>query len=240
MSMRGNARRAIAVDVAAFGWDRAIVPLLRHSTLPWGETLGAAPLTKDLGARDSLSLAGQFAAHIAFLQFAGIGDAAFDPNEWAVVRKRGNDCRLVRIAARDHDSQPPLPLTLIHQFAGAVQPPQLDVLRQSWARAETVYHEAESRLRHDAAADLRWVHASATGGVDSRTFLLSPLLGAMPADVNREWAERFVQSLDFARYLDDGEVPGKPVVLQEPLRSFIAAVALLGTRVPKALVDRFL
>jgi len=201
MSMRGNARRAIAVDVAAFGWDRAIVSLLRHSTLPWREQLEAAPLAtlKDLGARDSLSLAGQFAAHIAFLQFACIGDVAFDANEWAVVRKRGNDCRLVRVAARDHDHEPPLPLTLIQQFAATVAPPPLDVLRQSWARAETVYREVESRLRNDAVADLRWLRASATGVVDAKTFLLSPILASMPADARREWAERFVQSRDFAR-----------------------------------------
>jgi hypothetical protein len=40
MSMRGTARRArslIAVDLRAFGWDRALIATLRHSTLPWIE-----------------------------------------------------------------------------------------------------------------------------------------------------------------------------------------------------------
>ena len=112
--MRGSARRAIVVDVPSFGWDRAVVAVLRHSTLPWHEEfareihLDASPLASldDLGARDRLSLAGQFAAHLAFLQFAGIGDAAFDVDEWVVIRKvaaqRVDDRRLAfAIGARD-------------------------------------------------------------------------------------------------------------------------------------------
>src|SRR5581483_9488058 len=166
MVMRGSARRAITVDLQSFGWDRAVVSVLRHSTLPWygGAPLDATPLAslKDLGARDRLSLTAQFAAHLAFLQFAGISALDFDPNDWVVVRKRGCDCRLVRVRAAKSES---LVLTSIQNFATAVDAPPLDVLRQSWARAETAYHEIESRLRGDAAADLRWMRASAAGAL---------------------------------------------------------------------------
>ena len=172
MAMRGNARRAIRVDVQKFGWDRWVVVTLRHSTLPWYEefaseiALDATPLSalKDLGTRDRLSLTGQFAAHQAFLQFAGVRDAAFDPNEWAVVRKRSTDCRLVRVAARSAEEPPPL-LTSIQQFASAIAALPLDVFRQSWGRAETAYHEIDSRLRNDVAADLRWLRCAALGSV---------------------------------------------------------------------------
>src|SRR5438270_13261327 len=61
MSMRGTVRRAraaIAVDLRAFGWDRALVATLRHSTLPWFDafapeiSLDATPVADggDLGA----------------------------------------------------------------------------------------------------------------------------------------------------------------------------------------------
>src|SRR6266568_1165444 len=363
MSMRGTARRAIVVDLPNFGWDRAIVSVLRHSTLPWCEHVDATPLAalKDLGTRDRLSLLGQFAAHVAFLQFAGVSDGEFDPAEWAVIRKRGSDCRLVRISARGQPQESPV-LTSIQHFAAAITAPPLDVLRQSWGRAETVYHEVESRLRADAAADLRWLHGSAVGRVaapgiesmrdllaqssgcfaapadltafrvlaeidesvvilgddasplvrysairalrlppsldertiveriagneprkifviasaesfddascrvvdllqasrvgvwvsgegqelpESKEFLLSPVLGAMPARASSGWLERFVHTPAFARYLDEGELPAAKneagmASLREPLRSFIAAVALLGRRVPKTLVDHFL
>jgi hypothetical protein len=61
MSMRGNARRAVVVSVPDFGWDRAAISVLRHSTLPWHDGfareihLDAMPLAalKDLGARDA-------------------------------------------------------------------------------------------------------------------------------------------------------------------------------------------
>src|SRR5579864_302071 len=105
MAMRGTARRAkspFALDAGSFGWDRATVATLRHSTLPWLETVEATPLEKlrDLGARDRLSLVGQFAAHQASLQFAGVRDGHFDPGQWAVHRKRGTDVRLVRTSAK--------------------------------------------------------------------------------------------------------------------------------------------
>src|SRR5260370_23306335 len=172
MTMRGTARRAIRVDVQKFGWDRSAVVTLRHSTLPWCEefapevALDATPFSglKDLGTRDRLSLTGQFAAHQAFLQFAGVRDTEFEPSAWVAVRKRPTDCRRVRIAARA-TSEPPPVLTSIQQFASAIAGPALDVFRQSWGRAETAYHEVDSQLRNDVAADLRWLRSAALGSV---------------------------------------------------------------------------
>src|SRR3954454_12921276 len=136
MSMRGTVRRArsaIAIDLRVFGWDRALVASLRHSTLPWFDgfaaeiSLDAPPIAEagELGARDRLSLVAQFAAHQALLQFAGFSDADYEPAEWTIVRKRGNDCRLVRVAARPMDEAPPA-LTLIQQFAKVAGSPPLE------------------------------------------------------------------------------------------------------------------
>jgi len=176
--MRGTVRRArsaIAVDLRVFGWDRALIATLRHSTLPWFDgfaaeiSLDATPVAEagELGARDRLSLVAQFAAHQALLQFAGFSDSDYDPAEWAVVRKRGNDCRLVRVAARREIDEAPPALTVIQQFAEAAGAPPLESLRQPWGRAESVYLEIESRLRGDAAADLRWMRRAACGKVSS-------------------------------------------------------------------------
>ena len=176
--MRGTARRArsaIAVDLRAFGWDRSLIATLRHSTLPWFDgfaaeiSLDATPIADsgELGARDRLSLVAQFATHEALLQFAGFSDADYDPAEWAIVRKRGNDCRLVRIAARHMADDAPPALTVIQQFAETSGAPLLESLRQPWGRAESVYLEIEARLRGDAAADLRWMRRSACGEIAS-------------------------------------------------------------------------
>src|SRR5438270_9119759 len=176
MSMRGTVRRAraaIAVDLRAFGWDRALVATLRHSTLPWFDgfaaesSLDATPMADagELGARDRLSLVAQFAAHQALLQFAGFSDADYDSAQWAIVRKRGNDCRLVRVAALGMAEEAPPALTVIQQFAEAAGAPALESLRQAWGRAESVYLEIDSRLRGDAAADLRWMRRAACGEI---------------------------------------------------------------------------
>src|SRR4051812_5689470 len=178
MSMRGTVRRArsaIAIDLRAFGWDRAIIATLRHSTLPWIDgcapsiSLEAVPLAEagELGARDHLSLVGQFAAHQALLHFAGFSDAEHDPDEWAVVRKRGNDCRLVRVGARAAGGEAPPTLTGIQQFAESIDAPAIESLRQAGGRAESVYLEIDARLRGDAAADLRWLRAAAWGEIAS-------------------------------------------------------------------------
>jgi len=176
--MRGTARRArppITIDLGSFGWDRALIATLRHSTLPWLDD-GARTITfeatavadvGELGARDRLSLVAQFAAHQALLHVAGFGDSEHDPAEWAVVRKRGHDCRLVRVAARGTSDEAPPPLTVIQQFAEALGCPPLDSLRQSWGRAESVYLEVDARLRGDAAADLRWMRRAAWGEITS-------------------------------------------------------------------------
>jgi len=155
------------VSARAFGWDRALTATLRHVSLPWDEPLAATPLAEltDPGARDRLSLLAQFAAHQALLQFAGVADGEFDAAEWAVVQKRGQDVRLVRIASRPCDASvaPPV-LTIAQQFAeraGAAA----DVLRQTWARADAIYADVFARLSRDAAADLRWVRRSAYGAI---------------------------------------------------------------------------
>jgi DNA-binding NtrC family response regulator len=177
MAMRGATRRGgepRRVALRDFGWDAAEVATLRHCSLPWYDSseveieLTGSPLSamRDSGARDRLSLTAQFAAHQAFLQFAGITDGEFQESDWIVVRRRGCDCRLVRVrAARcDADDAPPL-LTLIQGFADCVDAPRLDVLRRSWARPESVYAEIEAKLGDDAAADLRWMRRAAAGEV---------------------------------------------------------------------------
>jgi DNA-binding NtrC family response regulator len=183
--MRGGSRRArpqASVELQKFGWDRALIATLRHATLPFHENVDAAPIAEchDLGARDKLSLVAQLAAHEAFLQFAGVGDGECDPREWAVVRKRGSDCRLVRIAARAPTADGPPALTIAQQFAEAIGVEDVDTLRHSWGRAEMVYQEIDARLRAGAAADLRWMRCAAWGEIASpgaealRELLLSP------------------------------------------------------------------
>ncbi|MEA2568260.1 MAG: two-component system, NtrC family, response regulator AtoC [Acidobacteriota bacterium] len=174
--MRSGSRRARAelrLELRHFGWDRALIATARHSSLPWHDafapavTLDAVSLSAltSVGDRDRLSLVAQFAAHQSFLQFAGIADGECDPAEWAVAQRRGSDPRLLRIAAcAQADDSPPV-LTSIQQFAEAIGAPRLDVLKQSWGRAEAVYHEVDARLRGDAAADLRWMRRAACGEV---------------------------------------------------------------------------
>ncbi|MGZ7032706.1 MAG: hypothetical protein ACXVIJ_12130, partial [Thermoanaerobaculia bacterium] len=177
MSMRGASRRAdpaLTSSVRSFAWDPSLIATLRHSTLPWldsfAETVDvqARPLAdmKELGTRDKLSLLGQFAAHQALLQFAGIADGEFAIDDWACAARRGSDCRLVRIAARacSATDAPPV-LTTIEQFADAIRAPELQTFRQSWARAETVYAEVFASLASDVAADLTWLRRAAQGEI---------------------------------------------------------------------------
>ena len=362
MKMRGGGRRESCLDARAFGWDAALVATLRHASLPWTEPLPLTPLadSSKAGARDRLSLLAQFAAHQALLQFAGIADGDFDPAEWAVVQKRGADVRLIRVAARacDPSSAPPV-ITLAQKFAEAVGA-ELEILAQSWARADAIYAEAFARLERDAAADLRWARHAAHGSIaapgpealrtlergrfgaedcaeavrrfaeldgsfraivlegvsplerysairsllddgalappavadrilaatsnvrhvfvvtsahlvdegsrqvidilsrgghgtwlipgaenplaESRTFLVAPRLAARAA-LRGVDPESFVESPAFAAYLAHGETPRTDATLPalgEPLRSYVAALALLGSRVPCELASRFL
>ena len=177
MTMRGAVKRRrelLRVDARAFAWDSFAVATMRHSTLPWGDAfaivheIAATPLANlaPLGSRDRLSLLCQFAAHEAFLQFSGIADGVFDPCEWAVILRRGEDCRLVRTAAAGCEpTEAPSTFANLQRFADKVGAPALDGLRQPWARVETVFIEAASRLAADAAADLRWVRDAARGEV---------------------------------------------------------------------------
>lgn len=171
MAMRGRGPRArspVTIDVRTFGWDRAVVATLRHPTLTF-DRVDATPLAdiRDLGKRDRLSLVGQFAAHQALLQFAGVSEGELDRLEWAIVQKRGVDCRLVRVASKRVTGEPVPTLTVVQQFASAVDAPPIDVLRQSSARADAVYCEIDGRLRSDATADLRWFRAAAVGQIAS-------------------------------------------------------------------------
>jgi len=367
MTTRGAARRARpagGIEPVSFAWGREVAATLRHSTLPWREAIEAIPIRDlpTLGTRDRLSLVAQFAAHQALLQFAGVADSDCDPAEWAVVVWRGSDCRLVRTSA--HASGEPLPvLSIVQQFADAIAAPPLDALRQSWGRAESVYQEADVRLRAGAAADLRWMRRAALGEIaspapdgirliasaesarmrypsddcaaslllalddvfvlgddcsplqrfsalaplrpvigdarsesdiverlvacerlvivvknlprfdsasrhvidlfaateagvllmpggndlpESRLFVVSSRLELRRAleGRTREWLEKLVESPAFGAYLDHGSLPpeesGAVAGLREPLRSFIAALALLGTRVPRTLVSEYL
>ena len=177
--MRGTSRRErplASLNLRSFGWDRVLIATLRHSTLPWFDgvaptlSMDATPLAglTELGPRDRLSLVAQFAAHEALLQFAGIANDGCHPEEWVVVRRRGSDCRLIRISAQQgHSDTPGLPFNAIQEFAELVRSPGLDVFRQSWTRPEAVYQEVVGRLRADAAADLRWTTRAAMGEIAS-------------------------------------------------------------------------
>jgi len=363
MTMRGRSRRETSIDARAFDWDSALVATLRHASLPFDESLPLTPLAglPRPGARDRLSLLGQFAAHQALLQFAGIADRELDPAEWAVVQKRGTDVRLVRVAARSCDpSDAPPALTVAQQFAECVGA-ELEIFAQSWARADAIYAEVFARLHRDAAADLRWLRQSAHGSIAapgpealraldrgrygasedcasavvkfaaldgsfgaavlpgtsplerysalgpladdrtltpaavadrilaatshvrhvfvvtaphlfdegsrqvveilsrgghgawlvpgdpnalpaSRPFIVAPRLAARSA-LNGTDVAAFVEAPAFAAYLAHGDAPRAAVPLpslEEPLRSYLGALALLGTRVPCELAARFL
>ncbi len=363
MRMRGTAERNASLTARSFGWDFAVLATLRHSTLLWTESLSATPLAdiKQLGTRDRLSLLGQLAAHEALLQFAGLADGDLDPGDWSVVQKRGSDVRLVRVAARacDPSLAPPV-LTIAQDFAERIGA-ELEILGQSWARADAIYAEVFARLNRDVAADLRWLKRAACGSIaspgpdalrmleegrfgatddcadavqrfadldgsfralvlrgasplerysalgaliddrslapaavaerilaktsdaryafvvddpdafdegsrqvvellsrgghgtwlipgeanalpPSRQFLVAPRLSAR-AELNGIDIDSFVDSPAFAAYLAHGEVPAATTplpALAEPTRSFLSALALLGTRIPRDLASRFL
>jgi DNA-binding NtrC family response regulator len=229
MTMRGSSSRArspVAVDVRTFGWDRAVLSTLRHSTLAF-DSFDATPLpgVRELGNRDRLSLLGQFAAHQALLQYAGINDGGVDEHEWCVIQKRGVDARLVRTSGRKSSSDPIPPLTLVRQFADAIDAPAIEVLRQSSARAEAVYCEIDGRLRGDAAADLRWFRAAAIGqiaspGVDGIRLLMAAASGRYRSDES-ECLATIRAGIDDVIVLADGTSPLERFSGLSALRSIV-------------------
>jgi two-component system NtrC family response regulator len=81
----------------------------------------------------------------------------------------------------------------------------------------------------------------------SRWFVVSPRLAGRRAlegrVASRAWLEEFVASPQFGGYLAHGDVPpaSAPLpMLTEPVRSYIGALALLGTRIPIPLATSFL
>jgi two-component system response regulator AtoC len=81
------------------------------------------------------------------------------------------------------------------------------------------------------------------GGSDlpeSRQFLVSPKVIACTR--GRRWLRDFVVSPAFDAFIDDGLLPPDDAApeLREPHRSLLAALSLLGRRVPRALASRFL
>ncbi|HEY8848507.1 MAG TPA: hypothetical protein VIO12_04395, partial [Thermoanaerobaculia bacterium] len=254
--MRGRPIRArcpLTIDVRTFGWDCALVATLRHPTLPWFDgiaselTIEAVSLAGlELGRRDRLSLLGQFAAHHAFLQFAGIADAEFNANDWAVMQKRGADCRLIRVAASSQSDDAP-PLTLIQQFAAAVDSPPLRVLRQPWARAEAVYQEVDMMCR-EVAADRRWLSACAVGevaapGAEALRMLLAQAGGQFrTSDVACISSLRAMLDIGSGnaravRLLVCGEA-GSPLERYSAIRSFRDVLPNLDALIETAVVER--
>lgn len=243
MNMRGGPRRArpaAALSAHAFAWGRATIATLRHSTLPWFEELTATPLrdVKNLGPRDRLSIVAQFAAHQALLQFAGIADGAFDIGEWSVVQKRGTDVRLIRIAARTPDptTAPPV-LTIVQELAEQLDV-ELDVLKQSWARADAIYADAFARLSRDAAADLRWARASACGA------MLAPNADGLLAIANEHARFAYDDELCVDAVLRFAELDESftPIVFRgaSPLERYSALGAYDASLAPNAVAERII
>jgi two-component system, NtrC family, response regulator AtoC len=76
---------------------------------------------------------------------------------------------------------------------------------------------------------------------ETRSFLIAPRLAAREA--LRANVEAFVESDAFAAYLAHGDVPAPATALpslQEPARSYVGALALLGTTIPRELATAFL
>jgi hypothetical protein len=57
-------------------------------------------------------------------------------------------------------------LTIAQDFAERIGA-ELEILGQSWARADAIYAEAFARLNRDVAADLRWLKRAACGAIAS-------------------------------------------------------------------------
>ncbi|HEU4886462.1 MAG TPA: sigma 54-interacting transcriptional regulator [Thermoanaerobaculia bacterium] len=76
---------------------------------------------------------------------------------------------------------------------------------------------------------------------ETRSFLIAPRLAARNAVAVP--SHEFVESAAFAAYLAQGDVPAQTAALPalgEPARSYIGALALLGTAIPRSLATAFL
>ena len=161
-------------ELPALDWPPSLVASLRHSTLPEppdGEGLRGAATALGaigrIGERDALSLIGQMAAWLAFARFAGVCVTAFVPSEWGVLRSRGRDVRLVRLAApRPRPSDETPPIDVLESFATLLGAPLPDSLRQSWTKPESTYVEIHRRLRA-TPGDLSWLARSARGTLEA-------------------------------------------------------------------------
>jgi DNA-binding NtrC family response regulator len=168
-----RSRRVAQPSVGGFRWDAPWLATIIHSHVPpvagHPDTRLVRPLQECLPApkRDVLSLVGQFAAHLAFLRFAGIGNSALELSQWGIIKERGRDPRLVRREAdRVTESDEMLPVTLIEQFCEALGAPRLEVLRHGWVRPEAVYAEVLERLE-SVPGDTTWLRQSSWGVVRS-------------------------------------------------------------------------
>jgi len=92
-----------------------------------------------------------------------------------------------------------------------------------------------------------WLVPAAEAAAAPQWFVIAPRLTARRAlderIEGREWLEQFVDSPAFADYLAHGDVPAARAVLPalaEPARSYVGALALLGTRIPCDEAKRFL
>ncbi len=194
------------VSLAGFGWDPATLATSVHPSFPWYDRfdeeieIRAAGLEeRRWGGRDALSILGQYAAHLAFLRFAGIEDCRFDPQQWSVITRRGSDCRLIRLSGNQPFSTGDIPrLTLLEEMAERLGVSDLRSLGDSWGKPEAVYQEVLRRLRDNVAADVSWLRRAAVGvacspgpdqlsaAVEEPTVLLSD--EAMMIDVCRRFA----------------------------------------------------
>ena len=163
-------RDPIGVAAERFGWSLARLACSVHHSFAWNgsavDPKTCVALDRTWGERHRLSLLAQFAAHQAFLAFAGLQDGDFDPAEWTVVKTRGSDVRLLRVAARGApDWSGATPFDHVIDFAGAIGTEHVASLDRPWGRADHVYAEARETLLEGSAADLSSVSRSAFGAV---------------------------------------------------------------------------
>lgn len=164
---------SVGVVAEQFGWPLARLACSVHRSFAWNgnavDPRTCVPLERSWGERHRLSLLAQFSAHQSFLAFAGLQEESFDPTEWTVVKARGSDVRLVRVAARlANEWSGATPFDRVVTFASFLGVDDLAALQRPWGRADHVYAEARAQLAGGSAADLSGVSRAAFGA------LLSP------------------------------------------------------------------